>query len=76
MDKRRQLESEVKKYSDPPSEHLLPDLPPEHRCARPLDSSCAKITPAALVKQLQHLSTAETCTYLQSGSCNGSATSS
>ena len=27
VDQRRQLEETVKKYSDPPSEHLLPDLP-------------------------------------------------
>ena len=27
VDQRRQLEETVRKYSDPPSEHLLPDLP-------------------------------------------------
>jgi hypothetical protein len=28
---RRSIEEQVKKYSDPPSEHLLPDLPPHAR---------------------------------------------
>ena len=32
LEQRRQLEQQVKKYSDPPSEHLLPDLPPHARC--------------------------------------------
>lgn len=31
VEKRSQLEAEVKKYSDPPSDHLLPDLPPQVR---------------------------------------------
>ncbi|KAK9809329.1 hypothetical protein WJX73_005759 [Symbiochloris irregularis] len=33
---RAQFESEVKKYSDPPSDHLLPDLPPQVRHVRTL----------------------------------------
>ena len=32
VDQKRQLEETVKKYSDPPSEHLLPDLPLHARC--------------------------------------------
>lgn len=32
LEQRRALEQQVKKYSDPPSEHLLPDLPPHARC--------------------------------------------
>ena len=39
LEQRRQLEQQVKKYSDPPSEHLLPDLPPHARC-RHADSAC------------------------------------
>eukprot|EP00884_Botryococcus_braunii_P014271 jgi/Botrbrau1/22845/Bobra.0065s0004.1 len=31
VDQRHKLESEVKKYSDPPSDRLLPDLPPQAR---------------------------------------------
>lgn len=31
LDKRTQLESEMKKYADPPSDKLLPDLPPQAR---------------------------------------------
>ena len=30
-EQRAQIEAEVKKYSDPPSDHLLPDLPPQVR---------------------------------------------
>ncbi len=32
-EQRQRLEDEVQKYSDPPSEHLLPELPPHARCA-------------------------------------------
>lgn len=31
VENRRTMEEQVKKYSDPPSEHLLPDLPPHAR---------------------------------------------
>lgn len=31
VEKRRLIELEMKKYADPPSDHLLPDLPPPHR---------------------------------------------
>ncbi len=31
VENRRSLEEQVKKYSDPPSEHLLPDLPAHAR---------------------------------------------
>ena len=33
LEKRRHVESEVKKYSEPPSDALLPDLPPQARRA-------------------------------------------
>ncbi len=33
LEKRRHLESEVRKYSEPPSDALLPDLPPQAKCA-------------------------------------------
>ncbi len=36
VDKRRHFESEIKKYSDPPSDALLPELPPHARCAAQL----------------------------------------
>lgn len=36
LDKRRHFESEIKKYSDPPSDALLPDLPPHARHVRTL----------------------------------------
>ncbi|CAL8462668.1 g2201 [Coccomyxa elongata] len=36
VEHRRTLEEQVKKYSDPPSEHLLPDLPPHARHVRTL----------------------------------------
>lgn len=35
VEQRRVLEEQVKKYSDPPSEHLLPDLPNHARCPLP-----------------------------------------
>jgi mitochondrial import inner membrane translocase subunit TIM50 len=31
IQQRRYVEREVKKYADPPSDHLLPDLPPQAR---------------------------------------------
>lgn len=31
MEKRQLLEGELKKYADPPSDRLLPDLPPHAR---------------------------------------------
>ncbi|KAK9823312.1 hypothetical protein WJX72_001853 [[Myrmecia] bisecta] len=36
LEKRRDMESEVKKYSDPPSDRLLPDLPPHASHVRTL----------------------------------------
>ena len=33
LEKRRYAESEIRKYSEPPSEALLPDLPPQARSA-------------------------------------------
>jgi hypothetical protein len=33
LEQRHALEEQVRKYSDPPSEHLLPDLPLHARCA-------------------------------------------
>ncbi len=35
VEKRRHLESEVRKYSEPPSDALLPDLPPQAKCVDP-----------------------------------------
>lgn len=40
LEQRRALEQQVKKYSDPPSEHLLPDLPPHARCCMPCVLRC------------------------------------
>ena len=45
--KRSHLEAEVKKYSDPPSDHLLPDLPPQVRYATCLN--CLPTTTAERV---------------------------
>jgi len=32
LEQRRYVENEVRKYSDPPSDRLLPDLPAHARC--------------------------------------------
>jgi hypothetical protein len=50
VEQRKYLEEQVKKYSDPPSEHLLPDLPPHARCAagsRQLHASCVESSAAS-----------------------------
>ena len=39
LEKRQHLESEVRKYSEPPSDALLPDLPPQAKCADPHSSA-------------------------------------
>lgn len=48
VDKRRHFESEIKKYSDPPSDALLPELPPHARCAVEAISSHAACQPVML----------------------------
>ena len=34
-EQRQRIEDEIQKYSDPPSEHMLPELPPHARWVRP-----------------------------------------